>query len=58
MQTGGKECHCHPAMAIFLLLLGLLFLLNALGVFTASFTAIVWPILVILLGLKKLCKCK
>jgi hypothetical protein len=46
---------------LFLVLIGAAFLLQALGVLTAYFVAIVWPILLILIGLQKAmasaCRC-
>lgn len=48
-------------MPVLIILLGLLFLLEALNVVTVSFTSVAWPILVILAGLVKWmgggCKC-
>jgi len=46
---------------LFIVLIGLTFLLGALNVLTARVVEITWPILLILLGLKKMfrgmCKC-
>ena len=51
-MNGGKMCSCshHSWLGIAVVVFGALFLLEALGVLTASVTAIVWPILVIVGG--------
>jgi uncharacterized membrane protein len=57
------HCRCshHKIVPVLVVLLGLLFLLANLGVFSGSFTGVAWPILLILIGLVKLnsgsCKC-
>ena len=59
----GKKCPCphHKMVPIFLILIGLTFLLNALMVLSNQVTAILWPILLILIGLQKIfesrCSC-
>jgi uncharacterized membrane protein len=59
----GQECACacHKMVPVLIVLLGLLFLLQALGILSAAVTGIIWPILLILIGLKKMlknnCKC-
>ena len=58
-------CACHKGKyickGVFLVLFGLLFLLNSLGVLSDSFTSLAWPVLVILCGvggvMKSCCKC-
>jgi hypothetical protein len=54
-------CPCHKAVGLFILLIGITFLLGALGVITEHTVSLIWPVFVILLGLKKLaggmCKC-
>ncbi|MEO6536086.1 MAG: DUF5668 domain-containing protein [Candidatus Paceibacterota bacterium] len=58
-----SSCRCghHKIAPVLVILFGLLFLLEYFGTITASFTAMAWPILVIILGLVKLksgsCKC-
>lgn len=61
---GGKmACKCPHHMMIpgLVVLFGLLFLLEALGVVAMSLVEVVWPVLVILAGLQKMmegkCKC-
>jgi hypothetical protein len=51
-----SACRCghHKVFPIIVILFGLLFLLEQLGVFTAAFTDLAWPVLVILAGLVKL----
>jgi hypothetical protein len=41
-------------MPILIILFGLTFFLQALGVLTAGATAIIWPIIIVLAGLAKL----
>ena len=54
-------CPCHKAVGVFILLIGVMFLLGALGVIGEHTVSIVWPVLLILVGLKKMfggmCKC-
>ena len=54
-------CPCHKAVGVLILLIGLTFLLGALGVIGEHMVSLVWPVLLILLGLKKtfsgMCKC-
>lgn len=64
MFEGSKDCacKCHKAGPMIIVLIGVTFLLGALGYVSQGTVAIVWPILLILLGLKKLggagmCKC-
>lgn len=62
-QGGEKMCNCphHKMLPLALLIVGVLFLLQALGVDMGNTVAIVWPILLILWALKKMskgsCKC-
>ena len=59
------SCPCHKGKKVgkgmFLVLLGLIFLLNNLGVMRDSTASFLWPLLVLLLGLgiliKGCCKC-
>ena len=59
MHQGGK-CGCphHKVFGIAVILLGLAFLLQALNVLAADTVAIVWPVLVIIVGFMKLGMCK
>jgi hypothetical protein len=55
-------CACHKMKGGLVVLLGLNFLLLNLGVISAEISNIVWPVLLILVGLKKamgggMCKC-
>jgi len=56
-----KGCPCHKMVGIFIILFGLTFLLGTLNVISQQIVNIVWPSLIILVGLKKLgsgmCKC-
>lgn len=62
-MNSAPACQCghHKIVPILVVLFGLTFLLEHLGVFTASFTDIAWPVLVILVGLVKVrsggCRC-
>jgi hypothetical protein len=59
----GQKCPCphHKMVPIFLILIGLTFLLNTFMVIDSHVTAIIWPILVIAIGLQKIfetrCSC-
>jgi hypothetical protein len=54
-------CPCHKAVGVLILLIGLTFLLGTLNVIGEHTVALVWPVLLILIGLKKtlggMCKC-
>jgi len=58
-QMGDKMCHCphHKIMSWALVLIGLTFLLGNIGVLTAMAVNIIWPIILIVLGCSKMCKC-
>lgn len=60
-ETSQCGCPCHMMMGIFVVLLGLTFLLGNVGVLTQYLVGILWPSIVILAGLKKMfagkCKC-
>jgi len=62
-MSQGMSCKCphHRMVPILAFLLGLLFLLGALGYVAAHTVSIVWPILVMVGGLTKMskgmCKC-
>lgn len=59
----GQSCPCphHKMVPVYVVLLGVLFLLNAFDVVTAGVTAMVWPIIIIAIGLQKIfqsrCSC-
>lgn len=59
MQGKGMVCKCphHMMMPWLIILIGVDFLLGALGVLTWNFVDITWPILVIILGIGKLVRC-
>lgn len=59
---GCCSCMCHKTPGILLVLIGVLFLLGTFDVVSPRVVSITWPILVILIGLKKsfmhcMCKC-
>lgn len=65
MNLGMCSCPCHKGKkfgkGLFLVLLGLVFLLNNMGRLSDKATAFLWPLLVLLLGvgliMKACCKC-
>jgi len=56
MEQAGPKCQCphHKITPIFVVLFGLVFLLGTLDVLAARTVSIVWPIIVILVGLQKM----
>lgn len=55
-----KMCKCgkhkgHKEIGLFLVLFGFLFLGREMSWLPADFVAVTWPILLIIIGLKKLC---
>jgi len=60
-SEGKCGCPCHKVPGVLIVLIGLTFLLGALHVLSPRAVEITWPILLILLGLKKIfsgmCKC-
>ena len=60
-MTGSCNCMHHKMVPLFIVLIGLVFLLGTLGLVSMMFTAITWPVLLILIGLQKMlggmCKC-
>lgn len=64
-MEGKKVCRCphHKVMPGLIILLGLIFLLQAINVVSAGFAMVAWPVVVILIGLQKfaekshMCKC-
>ena len=57
MQTPESKCCCfyHKAPGLLIALIGLTFLLGAFNVLGHRVVEFTWPILLILLGLKKMC---
>jgi len=59
MFEGSKECaskcKCHKVIPLIVVLIGVTFLLGNLGYVSAQTVGIVWPILLIVLGMKKMC---
>lgn len=51
----GCKCPCHKMLGILIALIGVTFLLGHLGVLSSGIVDVVWPILLILIGLKKTC---
>jgi hypothetical protein len=62
-MNGAAACRCghHKLVPILIALIGLAFLLQALGVLSASFVGLAWPVGLILIGGAKLkgggCRC-
>ena len=59
-MEGEKDCKCthHKIMPWCIILIGLAFLLLQLNILTAYAVGIIWPILLMVIGAKKLMKCK
>ena len=63
MEETAKTCGCphHKVVPMSIVLLGAIFLLGALNVLTPGTVSIIWPVVVIAIGLTKLmagnCKC-
>ncbi|HUC31446.1 MAG TPA: hypothetical protein VMR99_02020 [Candidatus Paceibacterota bacterium] len=59
MHGQGNVCKCphHKSVPALIILIGLDFLLGAVGVLTMGFVGITWPILLILVGCVKMVKC-
>ena len=61
MQGGSCGCNCHKAVPLLITLIGVALLLGALGYVSDYAVSVAWPVLLILIGLKKLtggmCKC-
>jgi len=61
MHEGMCGCSHHKLVPLFITLIGLSFLLQAMGVLSAMIVAYAWPILLTLIGLQKMmggmCKC-
>jgi hypothetical protein len=60
--SSGCKCPCHKMLGLLIALIGVTFLLGNFDIVGPKFVATVWPILVILIGLKKscpkgMCKC-
>ena len=55
-HANAKRCACphHNMVPALIALLGLTFLLNALAVVPQRFTDLVWPTIIVLIGLQKL----
>ena len=54
---GSCKCGHHVIGPIAIILIGLAFLFSNLGWITGSVLGIIWPILIIIWGAGKLCKC-
>ncbi|MFA6100140.1 MAG: DUF5668 domain-containing protein [Patescibacteria group bacterium] len=56
-----NNCKCHSVVPVLIVLIGVTFLLQVFGVLSAYTANVIWPILLILIGLQKLaggmCKC-
>lgn len=60
--SGGKcSCACHKMLGLFIALIGLTFLLKSLDVVSPRAAGIIWPFLVLLMGIqivfRNKCKC-
>ena len=57
-NTCGGKCGCHKMVPIIIILIGLDILLGACGVMGDKTVTIIWSILLIIIGIKKMMKCK
>jgi hypothetical protein len=55
-----SNCKCghHKTVPICIILIGLAFLLGRLNILTSEAVAMIWPVLIIVIGVTKLMKCK
>lgn len=55
------KCPHHKVVPVLIVLLGLVFLLQAMGTISSDFASLAWPVVIILIGLQKLfggmCSC-
>ncbi len=58
-QSGMCKCPHHKVVPVALILIGLAFLLQTFNVISGALVAMIWPVLVIIIGIVKLggCKC-
>lgn len=58
-QDMSKMCKCnhHKMFSWLVVLFGLTFLLGDLNVLTAGAVSVIWPVLIIIAGVGKMCKC-
>jgi hypothetical protein len=63
MMDGKNICGCphHKMVPLFIFLIGLAFILERLAIISSSLTSLIWPVLIMLIGLQKMsggmCKC-
>ena len=57
-QDNSKTCKCRKVMPWALILIGIAALLADFSILTWAAYNIIWPILVILVGVSKMCKCR
>jgi len=54
---GTCSCKCHKVKPILIVLLGVTFLLQSLGYLSWGTVNVIWPILIIIAGFSKMCRC-
>ena len=59
-MENGKVCKCkhHKLVPLCIALIGLVLLLGQLNILTAGAVGIIWPVLLIVIGVVKMVKCK
>lgn len=59
-MENGKSCKCthHKIIPACIALIGLVFLLGQMNILTAGAVNIIWPLLLIVIGVKKMFKCQ
>lgn len=56
-MEGNCKCSHHKIVPACIALIGLTFLLGQFGIFTANAVAMIWPILLLIIGGSKMKKC-
>lgn len=59
-MENGKVCACphHKMVPWCIILIGLTFLLGQMNILTMEAVGLIWPVLLIIIGVTKLVKCK
>jgi len=58
-MENGKVCQCthHKIIPACIALIGLVFLLGQMNILTVGAVNIIWPLLLVVIGVKKMMKC-
>lgn len=52
----GCKCVCHKMPGLLIALIGVTFLLGHFGAISEDLVSVIWPVILILIGLKKACR--